>query len=333
MIFGTFVPQGWKMELVSIPDPQDKWAKTIEVAQLADRLGYDSIWVYDHYHNVPMPAHETMFECWTTLAALASITSNVRLGQMVGCAPYRNPGLLAKITSNIDVISGGRLDWGVGAGWYEHEYNAYGYGFPAAKDRIRMLRETVEIVKSMWSEPDTTYYGKCFQLAGAQCDPKPLQDPHPPIWIGGGGEQLTLRVVARHADCSNFGGKPHEFQHKCEVLQGHCREVGRDYDQIVKTWAPELFVRETEKEIVDAGSKSFWGEPFDSWSEGNLVGTPEQVCEKIRAYMELGLGGIVAWPSDFPETQTFPTRRGRQAWVTSRSTPRSRAAMVATRPR
>ncbi len=244
MIFGTFVPQGWKMELVSIPDPQDKWAKTIEVAQLADRLGYDSIWVYDHYHNVPVPAHETMFECWTTLAALASITSNVRLGQMVGCAPYRNPGLLAKITSNIDVISGGRLDWGVGAGWYEHEYNAYGYGFPAAKDRIRMLRETVEIVKSMWSEPDTTYDGKFFQLAGAQCDPKPLQDPHPPIWIGGGGEQLTLRVVARHADCSNFGGKPHEFQHKCEVLQGHCREVGRDYDEIVKTWAPELFVRD-----------------------------------------------------------------------------------------
>ncbi len=114
---------------------------------LAEELGYDSLWVYDHFHNVPVPAHETMFECWTTLAAISQRTSRIRLGQMVGCAPYRNPGLLAKITSNIDVISGGRLDWGIGAGWYEHEYKAYGYGFPSAADRIRMLRETVEIVK------------------------------------------------------------------------------------------------------------------------------------------------------------------------------------------
>lgn len=304
MIFGTFVPQGWKMELVGIPDPQEKWAKTIEVAELADQLGYDSIWVYDHFHNVPLPAHETMFECWTTLAALSQRTANARLGQMVGCASYRNPGLLAKITSNIDVISGGRLDWGIGAGWYENEYTAYGYDFPAAKDRIRMLRETVEVVKLMWSEPDANYEGQHFTIKGAQCDPKPLQQPHPPVWIGGGGEQLTLRVVARHADCSNFGGKPHEFAHKCEVLKEHCRAVGRDYDEITKTWSPEVFIREDEQEIIDGGTRSFWKEPFDSWREGNLVGTPEQVCEKIRRYMELGLGGIVGWPSDFPDTTT-----------------------------
>lgn len=292
------------MELVGIPDPQEKWAKTIEVAELADQLGYDSIWVYDHFHNVPLPAHETMFECWTTLAALSQRTANARLGQMVGCASYRNPGLLAKITSNIDVISGGRLDWGIGAGWYENEYTAYGYDFPAAKDRIRMLRETVEVVKLMWSEPDANYEGQHFTIKGAQCDPKPLQQPHPPVWIGGGGEQLTLRVVARHADCSNFGGKPHEFAHKCEVLKEHCRAVGRDYDEITKTWSPEVFIREDEQEIIDGGTRSFWKEPFDSWREGNLVGTPEQVCEKIRRYMELGLGGIVGWPSDFPDTTT-----------------------------
>ena len=153
--FGTFVPQGWKMELSSIPDPQAKWAKTIEIAELAEQLGYDSIWVYDHFHNVPVPAHETMFECWTTLAALSQRTTRIRLGQMVGCAPYRNPGLLAKITSNIDVMSGGRLDWGIGAGWYQHEFEGYGYPFLAPKERIAVLRETVEIVKSMWSEPDT----------------------------------------------------------------------------------------------------------------------------------------------------------------------------------
>jgi len=237
MIFGTFVPQGWKMELAGIPDPEQKWAVTVEVAELADELGYDSIWVYDHFHNVPVPAHETMFECWTTLAALSQRTSRVRLGQMVSCALYRNPGMIAKITSNIDVISGGRLDWGIGAGWYDGEFKAYGYDYPSNADRIRMLRETVEIVKLMWSEADAHYEGRHFTIAGAQCDPKPLQDPHPPIWIGGGGEQLTLRVVARHATHSNFGGKPDEWAHKADVLRGHCeghrpRSV-RDHDDVV----------------------------------------------------------------------------------------------------
>jgi alkanesulfonate monooxygenase SsuD/methylene tetrahydromethanopterin reductase-like flavin-dependent oxidoreductase (luciferase family) len=223
---------------------------------------------------------------------------------MVGCAPYRNPGLLAKITSNIDVMSGGRLVWGVGAGWYQHEFTGYGYGFMKAPDRIRVLRETVEIVKAMWSEPDVDYDGKFFTLAGAQCDPKPLQQPHPEVLIGGGGEQLTLRVVARHADTSNFGGKPHEWQHKAEVLRQHCTDVGRDYDEIRKTISPEVFIRETEQEIVDAGSKSFWGEPFDSWSAGNLVGTPEQVAEKVKAYLDLGCTGFYPWCSDYPGTET-----------------------------
>ncbi len=305
MIFGTFIPQGWKMELVGIPDPQDKWAKALEIAVLAEELGYDSLWAYDHVHNVPVPAHETMFECWTTLAAVSQRTSRIRLGQMVGCASYRNPALLAKITSNIDVMSGGRLDWGIGAGWYQNEYDAYGFEFLPAKDRIRVLRETVEIVKLMWSEPDASYEGRFFTVKGAQCDPKPLQQPHPPIWIGGGGEQLTLRVVARLATHSNFGGKPHEFAHKCEVLKGHCDAVGRDYDEIVKTWSPEVFIRESEQEIVDGGTRSFWGEPFESWRDGNLVGTPEQVVEKLRTYADLGCGGVVPWCSDYPETESL----------------------------
>jgi F420-dependent oxidoreductase-like protein len=305
MIFGTFVPQGWKMELAGIADPQDKWAKALEIAMLAEDLGYDSLWAYDHVHNVPVPAHETMFECWTTLAAVSQRTSRIRLGQMVGCASYRNPALLAKITSNLDVMSGGRLDWGIGAGWYQNEYDAYGYEFLPAKDRIRVLRETVEIVKLMWSEPDASYEGRFLTISGAQCDPKPLQQPHPPIWIGGGGEQLTLRVVARHATHSNFGGKPHEFAHKCEVLKGHCAAVGRDYDEIVKTWSPEVFIRDDEQEIIDGGTHSFWGEPFESWRDGNLVGTPEQVAEKLRAYADLGCGGVVPWCSDYPETETL----------------------------
>ena len=304
LTFGVFIPQGWKMELVSIEDPQAKWAKAVEVAKLAEDLGLDSLWVYDHFHNVPVPAHETMFECWTTMAAISQVTSRIKLGQMVGCAPYRTPSLLAKITSNIDVMSGGRLIWGIGAGWYEHEFKGYGYPFLKASDMIGVLKETVEIVQAMWSEPDVTYDGKYFQLEGAQCDPKPVQQPHPQILIGGGGEQLTLRVVARLGDASNFGGKLPEFQHKTEVLQQHCKDVGRDYDEIQKTMSGEIFIRETDAELRAEGSKSLWGLPFDEWVEGSLVGTPEQVAEKIKTYVDLGCTGFYPWCSDYPDTET-----------------------------
>jgi len=305
VIFGAFIPQGWKMELSSIDGAAEKWAKTVEIAERAEALGYDSIWVYDHFHNVPRPAHEAVFECWTTIAAISQRTSRIRLGQMVGCNSYRNPALLAKITSTIDVISGGRLDWGIGAGWYENEYRSYGYEFPKPKDRIGMLRETVEIVKGMWSEPETTYRGSYYEVVRANCDPKPVQSPHPPVWIGGGGEQLTLRVVAKHADCSNFGGNPEEFARKCEILKNHCAAVGRDYDAIRKTWSPEVFIRATEAEIVEAGTRSLWNEPFDSWRAGNLVGTPEQVAEKIETYRALGCSGFIPWNADYPDTQTL----------------------------
>lgn len=303
--FGVFMPQGWKMELVSIDGAEAKWQRAVEIALLAEELGYDSLWLYDHFHNVPRPAHEAVFECWMTAAAVSQRTSRIRIGQMVGCNSYRNPALLAKMTSTFDVISGGRLDWGIGAGWYQNEYEAYGYEFPAANVRIGMLREAVEIVRSMWAEKETSYEGRYFTLHRANCDPKPLQQPRPPILIGGGGEQLTLRVVARLADRSNFGGKPEEFAHKCEVLARHCKDVGRDYDEIEKTWSPEVFVRETEQEINDAGSRSFWGEPFESWSAGNLVGTPDQVAEKVRTYMDLGVTSFMPWCSDYPEDTTL----------------------------
>jgi F420-dependent oxidoreductase-like protein len=303
--FGVFMPQGWKMELSSIDGAEAKWQRAVEIAVLAEELGYDSLWLYDHFHNVPRPAHEAVFECWMTAAAISQRTSRIRIGQMVGCNGYRNPALLAKMTSTFDVISGGRLDWGIGAGWYQNEYEAYGYEFPSAKVRIGQLREAVEIVKLMWSEAEATYDGTYFSVTRANCDPKPLQQPHPPVLIGGGGEQLTLRVVARHADRANFGGKPEEFAHKTEVLKRHCKDVGRDYDEIEKTWSPEVYVRETEREIEEGGSRSFWGEPLDSWAAGNLVGTPEQVAEKVRTYMDLGCTSFMPWCSDYPSDQTM----------------------------
>ncbi|MCU1351394.1 MAG: family F420-dependent class oxidoreductase [Acidimicrobiales bacterium] len=316
LTFGVFIPQGWKMELASIPDPQAKWQRAVETAVRAEELGYDHLWVYDHVHNVPVPAHETMFEAWTTVAAISQRTSRIGLGQMVGCTSYRNPSLLAKITATVDVISGGRLEWGIGAGWYDNEYKAYGYDFPSAGVRIAMLAECVQIVKAMWTEADATFHGEHFTIDGAQCDPKPLQSPHPNIWIGGGGERKTLRVVAEHATHSNFGGKPHEWAHKSEVLERHCKDVGRPFDEITRTWSPEMFVRETEAEI-GTESRSFWGEPFESWRDGNLVGTPDQVAEKLQAYIDLGCRGFVPWCADYPDhtsmelfaTQVMPQLR------------------------
>ena len=304
-IFGVFMPQGWKMELADVEGDAEKWNVAVDVALRAEQLGFHSIWVYDHFHNVPRPAHEAVFECWTTMAAISQRTSRIRLGQMVGCNSYRNPGLLAKITSTLDVISGGRLEWGIGAGWYENEYRGYGFEFPKPKDRIGMLRESVEIVKSMWTNTETTYDGKYYKTVRANCDPKPLQKPTPPVWIGGGGEQLTLRVVAEHADCSNFGGKPDEWAHKREILKGHCAAVGRDEAEIRKTWSPEVFIRSTEKELAERTKGGLWGDSVENWRDNNLVGTPEQVAEKVATYVGLGCSGFIPWCADYPDTETM----------------------------
>jgi F420-dependent oxidoreductase-like protein len=305
VVFGVFIPQGWKMELAAFDGAAAKWDAAVATARLAEDLGYDSLWVYDHFHNVPRPANEAVFECWTTITAISQLTSRIRLGQMVGCNSYRNPAVLAKITSNIDVMSGGRLDWGIGAGWYENEYRSYGFGFPKPKDRIGMLDETVRIVRSMWTEPETTFSGSYYEVKRAQCDPKPLQRPTPPIWIGGGGEQLTLRVVAEHADCSNFGGGVAVWSHKRDVLREHCGRVGRDPDTIRMTWSPEIFVRRTQAEIDAVGSLAIWGQPVDEWRANNLVGTVEQVTDKIDRYVSAGCRGFVPWCADYPETESL----------------------------
>jgi F420-dependent oxidoreductase-like protein len=295
------------MELSSIDGSAEKWAKAVEIATTAERLGFDSVWVYDHVHNVPRPAHEAVFECWTTVAAISQLTSTIRLGQMVGCASYRNPALLAKITSTIDVISGGRLDWGVGAGWYENEYLAYGYDFPPPAQRIAGLADTVEIVKRMWTEPEASYSGRIYSVTGAQCDPKPLQRPHPPIWIGGAGEQLTLRVVAEHADCSNFGGDLQMWKHKRDVLRSHCAAVKRDPAEIRMTWSPEILIRDTPEEVSAAAARTrpLWGADDDAWRAGNLIGTSDQISEKLASYVEAGVSGVVGWCSDYPDTETL----------------------------
>ena len=276
----------------------------MEVAKYAEELNLDSLWVYDHFHNWPTPSNETVFDSWTVLAAISQVTSRIKLGQMVTCTPYREPSLTAKITSNLDVMSNGRLIWGVGAGWYEHEFAGYGYRFASPADRIKMMEEAIEIVTAMWSQQDVNYEGRFYSMQGGQCDPKPVQQPRPQVLIGGKGEQLTLRAVARLGDASNFGGTPEQFAHRCSVLQGHCRDVGRDYDEIQKTMCGELVLREDEQEIVREGSRSVQGVEFEEWRSLNFVGTPEQVVEKMQAYIDLGCTAFYPWCSDYPETES-----------------------------
>src|SRR5512147_1534130 len=180
--FGTFVPQGWRMDLVEIDDPIEQYETMTRVGKAAEAAGYDSIWVYDHFHTVPTPEIETCFEAWTVTAGMARDTSRVRLGQMVTCNGYRSPAYLAKIASTVDVMSHGRLICGLGAGWYEHEWRAYGYGFPDTPDRMRAFREACEIVVRMWTDEKASFEGKYHTISGAINEPKGVQKPHIPLW-------------------------------------------------------------------------------------------------------------------------------------------------------
>src|SRR5438128_3492634 len=233
MKFGLLVPQGWRMDLVGIADPIEAYETMTRVAQEAETVGFDSIWLFDHFHTVPVPTQEVTFECWTSTAALARDTRRVRIGQMVTCNGYRPPALLAKMASTVDVLSHGRLDFGIGAGWYEHEYLAYGYPFLDGPERLRMLGEALQIFHAMWSEPHATFEGKYYQIHEAINEPKGVQKPHIPIWVGGGGEKVTLKLVAKYADACNIGGiNPDVYRHKFDVLRQHCEDVGRDYNSV-----------------------------------------------------------------------------------------------------
>src|SRR5512142_60564 len=171
MRFGLFVPQGWRMDLVGI-EPARQWEVMAGLARHADDGDvFESIWVYDHFHTVPQPSGEATHEAWSLMAAYAAATSRVRLGQMCTCMAYRNPAYLAKVAATIDVISGGRVEMGIGAGWYEHEWRAYGYGFPSAGERLGMLDEGVQIMRRLWTEGRATLEGKHYQVDGAICRP------------------------------------------------------------------------------------------------------------------------------------------------------------------
>lgn len=225
---GVIVPQGWTGEYDGW-DPGRAWERTKEVAVQAETLGFESIWLFDHFHTVPVPTEEITFESFTSLAALGAITNRVRLGHIVICAGFRNPGMTAKMISTMDVQTGGRMELGIGAGWKRDEWEAYGYGFPDTRPRLDNLRDQLEVLTRMMGSPRASFEGEYASVADAINIPQPLQQPRVPIMVGGNGPNVTWRLAARYADELNLDGmSPEETAKALPVIASRCEEIGRD---------------------------------------------------------------------------------------------------------
>ncbi|MCI4674608.1 LLM class F420-dependent oxidoreductase [Candidatus Mycolicibacterium alkanivorans] len=309
MRFGLFIPQGWRLDLVDIPADK-QWPVMRDLAAYADDSPWDSLWVYDHFHTVPVPTSEATHEAWSLMSAYAATTSRIKLGQMCTAMSYRNPVYLAKVAATADIISGGRIQMGIGGGWYEHEWRAYGYGFPSAGVRLGRLDEGVQIMRDAWRDGTVSFDGKHYQVDGAIVEPKPLQDGGIPLWIAGGGEKVTLRIAAKYAQYTNFTSEPEGFAHKSRVLEQHCRDVGTDYGAIVRSVNFDAVVGESDADVADrvarlrarqvakANEAAVDSRLAMVTSPDSASGTTEQVIEKLQRMRELGCEYAICY---FPE--------------------------------
>jgi F420-dependent oxidoreductase-like protein len=290
---GIILPQEWERDQI---DPVEAYETMTRVAQEAEALGFASVWLAEHFHSTtsPQPTKKMLFECWTATAALARDTTRIRIGQMVTCNGFRHPALLAKMASTVDVLSHGRLDLGIGAGWYEPEFLAYGYPFPKASVRLRQLREALQIIKAMWTEEEAYFEGKYYVLRGAINQPKGVQQPHIPILVGGKGEQVTLKLVARYADACNFTHPgPEEMQQKFALIQRYCEEIGRDVRGIRRTIFVNGFLGETDAEAVAKASSIPSKFSLDHIRQRGLLGSPERVRERLRELEQAGVQEVM----------------------------------------
>jgi F420-dependent oxidoreductase-like protein len=303
MHVGTFVPQGWRLDLRAIEGAAAKWETVRARAQELEALAYDSLWVYDHFHTFPRTLVEATFECWTLMAALSQITTRARLGQLVTCQGYRNPAYLAKMAACVDVMSGGRVEVGLGAGWFEAEHAAYGYPFPRIRERLDRMAEAAQILRRMWTEERASFAGRYYTVNGAINEPKPLQHPHPRLWIGGTGEKVLLRAVAAHADGWNYNRAPADFDHKRDVLRRHCDAVGRDPAAIT------ISVERMGVCLDDAGGLADWlrralpaeipvERYVESYARSQCVGTAEDCFRDLAFFAERGVRFFILY---FPD--------------------------------
>jgi len=282
---------------MSVPVGLNVWSRLMEdTFPYLDRTAapFDSLWFPDH---VQYAGHKVA-EGWSLLAYALARYPDKRCGHEVLCNSFRNPALLAKMVATAQILSGGRVILGIGAGWNEEEYRAYGWPFPPAPVRIAQLAEAIELIRLMWTEGPASYQGQHYQVAGAYCESRP--DPIPPIMVGGHGEKHLLRVVARHADWWNYSFKGREiFAHKQEVLKGHCREAGRDYDEIEQVIRVGILIAETEREVERLKS-----EPrVRPMEDGRLVGTPAQVTESLRGVIAQGADRLTVHFADSPRPE------------------------------
>ncbi|MCW4045437.1 MAG: LLM class F420-dependent oxidoreductase [Candidatus Bathyarchaeota archaeon] len=301
--FGVFLPfYAFQNQTAS----SSLFSRLQDVVLECERLGYHSVWLDDHL----MFGRSPILECWTTLAALSTATTRIRLGTMVTCASFRHPALLAKMAATLDVISGGRLEFGIGAGAQESEQSAYGLPFPEPRIRIERLDEALAVIKRVWTEDKASYTGKHYNIKDAVCEPKPIQKPHPPITVGGSGEKLTLKVTARHADRYDWGYVPSLalYRHKLDVLANHCRAVGRDFQEIERSyWLGGQVIIARNRE--EAHGKIEAMKPKDmalaDFERTTFVGTPHECLEKVQPYVALGVSHFMLFFGDLPNLSSL----------------------------
>ncbi|MCW4010821.1 MAG: TIGR03560 family F420-dependent LLM class oxidoreductase [Candidatus Bathyarchaeota archaeon] len=298
--FGVFLPfYAFKDEAT----PASLFRKLQHVVCECERLGYHSAWLDDHLMFGYMP----ILECWTTLSALAVSTKRIRLGTMVTSNGFRNPALLAKMAATLDIVSGGRLEFGLGAGIQEDEHAAYGFPFSAARVRVQRLAESLEIIRKLWCDGKATFTGQHYRIEGAVCEPKLIQKPHPPIIVGGSGEKYLLKVTAKYADRFDFGYQPtlDLYRHKLQVLQSHCTSVGRDFSSIEKACWPtgQILVRQNqtalEKSIQQLKPVAQSRVDFE---RDNFVGTSDAIPSMLQPYLDLGVTQFMLLFMDLPDT-------------------------------
>ena len=274
------------------PDPAEAFQVVTAKAQWAEQHGFAWFSVLDHMIQIPRigPPDEPFLEGWTVLAALAAVTSRIRLATLATAVGYRNPAHLAKIAASVDVISRGRLTLGIGAGFFEDEYRQYGYEFPPEPaTRIQQMEEAVQLIVKMWTEPRTTFHGRYFHVEDAILEPKPVQKPRPPVMIAGGGEQLTLRAVARLADACNFVDlDPSEVKHKLDVLRRHCEAIGRDAGAIEATHIQGWLLARDDA-AVEAKRQRLAAQ----WPVGGFIGTVSEAIDRIGQYEDAGVDLVI----------------------------------------
>lgn len=295
---GITLPQGWLDEFPS-DKPYEQFLFSKNVALEAEKIGYDAGYVYDHF--VPHPSDNrqgSFFEAYTLLSAIAGITTKLRIGQVVTCNSYRQPSLLAKMTTTLDAISNGRLEFGIGAGWFEYEYNSYGYKFESPSARIEQLDESITIIKKMWKNEKSTFKGKHYCIKNAICNPKPIQKPHPPIMVGGAGNKL-MEVVAKHATRYNHPfGTPEILQEKMDLLKSKCKSIKRDYDEIENSVLLRVLVGKDKDEVKNIISKlkkknESIAEFVIRSKDSIALGTPEEVSSYLERYVKIGIGYFI----------------------------------------